>query len=112
MIQSNVQLSEIYREKYEKTGLGIEDSLQCAKAAIHCVRTTTAVEDFTNHVIHFNAKTALMKAYSACNETDEAKSIAENIINEYEANPNCGAKPLHLEAAETILAQVGCSLAP
>ena len=106
VIQGNVQMSEIYREKHEKTGTGIEDSIKYAKDAINCVLSSAKIEgeqDFTHHILHFNAKTALMKAYSTNDQHDEAKEIAESIISENDLDSNCGAKKHHLDAAQNVL---------
>jgi tetratricopeptide (TPR) repeat protein len=106
VIQGNVQLSEIYREKHENTGTGIEESIKYAQEAIDCVLDSAKIEgeqDFTHHILHFNAKTALMKAYSTNEQHEEAKEIADSIISENEVDSNCGAKKHHLDAAQNVL---------
>jgi hypothetical protein len=106
MIQGHVQLSEIAREKYEKYNQGIEVAIEHAQKAISIVQEIALIsgeENFTKHCIYFNARTAALKAYKACDENDKARILAEALLSEYENDPNCGAKSWHIEIAKESL---------
>lgn len=88
-IQGNTLLSEIARENER-----FEDAIQYANNAIDFVLDSEirGEEDFTHNSIYFNARVTLMKALEAKGDHAEANCMAEAILNEFEANPNCGAK--------------------
>jgi hypothetical protein len=44
-----------------------------------------------------------MKAYVVVEDKESAHALAESIVSEYEKDPNCGAKPWHIDAAKETL---------
>lgn len=97
--QANVQLATIYTKQYLKTGENADKALQYAQDAVH-----ESVEAGSSLLI-YNARRALMEAYQALDQQDEANSIAQSILDDLANNSKCGAKPLHEEAARKILSE-------
>jgi hypothetical protein len=102
MIQGHAQISEVLREQFEAGEGLIDKAIEHAEAALKLVQTPSK-EDFRNHCIDFNAKVAAIRAYHCAGNEKQAKTMAEQLCTEYEKNPNCGAKPWHIEAAQKIL---------
>lgn len=95
--QANVQLAAIYIKQYRTTATNEDKLLMYANAAVSESMNTE------NTVLKYNARRCLMDAYQVLGCIDEANSLAQSIIDDLDADPNCGAKPLHREAAEKIL---------
>lgn len=95
--QANIQLSAIYTKQYLATGVNEDKILQYAQGAI----AESAYAG--NSLLIYNARRSLMDAYQALGQRVEANEIAQSIIDDMDHNPNCGAKPLHREAAEKLL---------
>ncbi len=102
--QANVQLASIYTKQYRATGANEEKVLQYAQDAVN--ESVNA----GNSLLIYNARRSLMDAYQTVGHREEANAVAQSILDDMENNPNCGAKPLHREAAEKLLNENGASL--
>ena len=111
--QAHVQLSKIYKDKYlyelelangdPVNVLAVELKNDIAKAIKHGHGAFEESLIAGNTLLPFNARVCLMEAFQVANDHEKADEIAHEIITLMDT-PNSGAKPLHREAAERILA--------
>lgn len=96
--QASIQLANIYMKQNHDSGTGIDMAEQYALRAVQ-----ESMLPESNIVINYNARVCLMNVLERAGQTDEAQSIALAIIEEMDGNSECGAKPLHRQAAENII---------
>lgn len=96
--QAHIQLSQIYSKKYQHQGGDLNQVLE------HAVLSVEDSHLADSSLLQYNARVCLMNAYQLADHQDEANAMAQAIMNEMDANADCGAKPLHREAAEKIIA--------
>lgn len=102
IIQGHSNLSKFYCRNDEKLDLAI----QHAESAIKLAEETAVKPDkqnLVNHPIYFNARIAAVHACLANGLTHEAMQCAQEILDDYKSNPDCGAKDHHLIAAREAL---------
>lgn len=103
--QANIQLADTYLLQYQHEGTDLDKAFAYAHAAVEVSKTSGAI------LLEYNARISLMKVMQAAESREEASEMARSIISEMDSNPNCGAKPLHREAAEAVLAANAPSMA-
>ena len=106
LTHAHVQMATILVKKYKHEGKGIDEALVHAQAA---VEVSTGVD---STLIQYNARVCLMDTLQIAGRSEEATALAVAILAGME-DPLCGAKPLHREAAEKVIAAShSSSLAP
>ncbi|KTC86990.1 hypothetical protein [Legionella brunensis] len=96
--QASIQLANIYVKKHHDFGVGLDIAKQYALCAVQ-----ESLKPESSNLVNYNARVCLMNILEAAKEIDEAQSIATAIIEEMDKNIECGAKPIHREAAEKII---------
>lgn len=95
-IQANTQLSHIFKGKYEQNNhlSDIETSIEYATTACKLAH------DEGHTLLRYHAKVALMQSCDLADKKDDARQIANEILEDVAKNKNCGAKQDHIIAAE------------
>lgn len=104
VIQANIELANIYIQKYTSLNQGTEQE-KAGKEALQYAQTALDVSAKTgecNDLLKFNARVCKMNVLQAIGSTDEATELANKIKLDTD-NPKSGAKPSHREAAEKVL---------
>lgn len=98
LTQAHTQLASAYEKKFKFNGEGLSDAMTHARAAYE---VSLRLEKAPH--IQYNARVALMNLLSLSADKTEAVTMAAAVMTEYQQDSNCGAKPMHLEAAKRIL---------